>query len=273
MLDFRRVNALTLRTDDGTAALDLAAGAHGIGRDQAARIAIVDDARALAHLRVDACGVWLSIPQGTRGVHVNGRPVQHLAMLRAGDSLHLDGTELTLLGRQPDGDVERALRQKTDSLDDDPRVVLRGVGGRYHGRCFRLQRPCLIGSHAQADIAIDSPGFAARHARLEACDEGVLLRDLGSADGTCVNGHRVRDALLRGGDQVMFDAGHRFVVEAPSSKSGTINPIIAPPSTTPLAPRKPEGAGKRIGRWPLLLIAAAVIAAGLSALLLWGVPS
>src|SRR3546814_371936 len=39
--------------------------------------------------------------------------------------------------------------------------------------------------------------------------------DLGSAEGTLANGEPMRDALLRPGDQVVFDAHHRFVVEAP----------------------------------------------------------
>src|SRR3546814_10637328 len=38
---------------------------------------------------------------------------------------------------------------------------------------------------------------------------------MGSAEGTLVNGEPMRDALLRPGDQVVFDAHHRFVVEAP----------------------------------------------------------
>lgn len=272
MLDCRRVNALTLRTDDGKAALNLAAGVHGIGRGSDSRMSVVDAPRALVQVRLDACGIWLSVPEATHGVHVNGRPVQQIAMLRPGDTLHVDGEELTLVGREPDGDVEQALRQ-SDGQNGDPRMVLRGVGGRYHGRSFPLQQPCLIGNHAQADIAIGTPGFAPRHARLEAYDDGILLRDLDSADGTCVNGHRVRDALLRSGDQVVFDAHHRFVVEAPSTKSGMPNPILMPPEPAPQAKHKPATpAGKRLGRLPLLLLAALLIAAALSALLLWGGP-
>ena len=49
--------------------------------------------------------------------------------------------------------------------------------------------------------------------------DGVMLRDLGSHEGSLVNGWPTRSGLLRPGDQVVFDAHHRFVVEAPSVSS------------------------------------------------------
>ena len=72
-----------------------------------------------------------------------------------------------------------------------------------------------FGPTVEADIRIDDPTFADRHARLDLVGDRIILRDLGSAEGTLVNGEPMRDALLRPGDQVVFDAHHRFVVEAP----------------------------------------------------------
>src|SRR3546814_6524338 len=85
----------------------------------------------------------------------------------------------------------------------------------YHGRSFTLEQPRLVGRSSDADIRIDDPSFADRHARLDLLGDDIILRDLGSAEGTLVNGEPMRDALLRPGDQVVFDAHHRFVVEAP----------------------------------------------------------
>ncbi|MFP3648525.1 FHA domain-containing protein, partial [Paraburkholderia sp. SIMBA_054] len=62
---------------------------------------------------------------------------------------------------------------------------------------------------------IDDPAFAARHARLEPHDGRILLRDLGSHEGSLVNGMAVRDCWLQPGDQLVFDAQHRFVLEVP----------------------------------------------------------
>ena len=66
--------------------LVLGPGVHAIGRDLVDRPVIVDDpGQAIAQFCVDRRGVWLQVREGVRGLHVNGRPVRRVAMLRAGD--------------------------------------------------------------------------------------------------------------------------------------------------------------------------------------------
>jgi len=88
MLDCRRVTTLRLRFPDRELAdLVLDPGVHAIGRDENGLPGLVDDtAHALAQFCVDRRGVWLQLRDGVRGVHVNGRPVRRMAMLRAGDT-------------------------------------------------------------------------------------------------------------------------------------------------------------------------------------------
>src|SRR5690606_39694407 len=86
---------------------------------------------------------------------------------------------------------------------------------RHHGRSFTLDVPRLVGRAPGADIRIDDPAFAERHARIELAGGQVWLRDLGSEEGSVVNGESVRDAVLHPGDQVVFDANYRFVVDSP----------------------------------------------------------
>jgi FHA domain-containing protein/uncharacterized protein DUF1707 len=62
-----------------------------------------------------------------------------------------------------------------------------------------------IGRDRQCDLAIDDLTVSRRHALLERADGGWLLSDLGSTNGTRVNGWRVRDAVqVRAGDLVRF---------------------------------------------------------------------
>lgn len=252
--------------------LPLGMGVHAIGRNGEAprsvgRVADAHDAQVL--FSVDRRGVWMSVDEQTQGVHVNGRPVRRMAMLRIGDSIYVDGVEIMLVTNQPVPAIPPGLADAPGETVADPRVVLRGVGGRYHGRSFTLGQPRLIGRGSDADVRIDDPGFAERHARLDLKGDAILLRDLGSAEGTVVNGVIVRDAILKPGDQLMFDANHRFVIEAPArTLSGTPDPVDAqdiPAEQPALAPR----ASAR--RLPWLLLAALLIAAALSALLLFGV--
>jgi pSer/pThr/pTyr-binding forkhead associated (FHA) protein len=127
----------------------------------------------------------------------------------------------------------------------------------------------LVGRSAAAAIHIDEPGFAERHAQLERRGDRVLLRDLGSATGSMVNGMAVRDALLAAGDQVAFGSQHRFVLEVPWQETSSEARELADDSGR-------DGAGEvsankhSIRRWPWLLLAALFLAAMLSALLLFG---
>lgn len=67
------------------------------------------------------------------------------------------------------------------------------------------------------------PQVSAHHVRLLADAHAVVLEDLGSRNGTYVNGNRVERQALRDGDFVQLGAqGPQFVFEAPSSIAATV---------------------------------------------------
>jgi pSer/pThr/pTyr-binding forkhead associated (FHA) protein len=218
-------------------------------------------------LCLDRRGAWLQVDPGESGVLVNGRPVRRMAMLRVGDTVWLDGRELQLLAangapRDPPGDATAA-----------ERLVLRGVGGQYHGRCITLDRPRTVGRQPDCDIRVDDPAFPERHARLEPRGDAVVLEPLAADEDSVVNGERVRNAMLRPGDQVVFDAHHRFVLESPGVPRARHD---APVDFDDGDEALPDGPAHRTGsglrRLPWLLLAALLLAAALSALLLSGAP-
>ncbi|KAF1722401.1 FHA domain-containing protein [Pseudoxanthomonas wuyuanensis] len=245
-------------------------GVHRVVREAAGTLGVGDQAQGalMARICVDRRGLWLQVANGMRGVHVNGRPVQRMALLRAGDSVYLDGAEILVQASHQDVD---AVPERNPAQAGDPRIVLRGVGGPYHGLSFPLSQPLLVGRARDADIRIDDPLCAERHAQLELRGERVLLRDLAGGEGSAVNGVRVRDAMLAAGDQVVFGPQHRFVVEIPwlaSASSAQERTEDDDASAPPAAPEPQVAASSR--RWPWLLLAAALLAAALSALLLFG---
>jgi len=249
----------------------LGAGMHGVGRAEDGAIGIVDALRQpLLQFCVDRRGVWMTVDDAARGVHVNGRPVRHMAMLRLGDSIYVEGAEIILVSGSPVPPVPAQLGNEPVDAGSDLRVVLRGVGGRHHGRSFTLERPRLVGRAPEADIRIDDSAFAERHARIDLSGDVIILRDLGSADGSVVNGQPVRDAVLKPGDQVVFDAHHRFVIEAPTRTGHNESP---PPmgGDSDDATMSSQRSGQSVRRLPWLLLAALLIAAALSGLLLFGV--
>jgi pSer/pThr/pTyr-binding forkhead associated (FHA) protein len=61
-----------------------------------------------------------------------------------------------------------------------------------------------IGRAPSNDVVIDDPTVSAQHATLLKEPDGYRLRDLGSTNGTHVNGVSVTDAELKDGAEIRF---------------------------------------------------------------------
>ena len=59
-------------------------GVHRVLRQPSGVLGIGDGLPGvlLAQVCLDRRGLWLQVPAGARGVHINGRPVQRMAILR-----------------------------------------------------------------------------------------------------------------------------------------------------------------------------------------------
>ena len=65
-------------------------------------------------------------------------------------------------------------------------------------------RSVVVGRGVATDIAIYDPTISRRHAELTARGDAVEVRDLGSSNGTCINGSRVTTGRLTVNDSVTF---------------------------------------------------------------------
>ena len=75
--------------------------------------------------------------------------------------------------------------------------------GLLKGQRFTIDRATVIGRGATADLSLADPGVSRRHASVAPGAEGWMLEDLGSANGTTLNGRRVRAAVrLHEGDVI-----------------------------------------------------------------------
>ncbi|HEY3447702.1 MAG TPA: FHA domain-containing protein [Myxococcales bacterium] len=134
----------------------------------------------------------------------------------------------------------------------DARPVLRGLAGPFQGQSFQLDRAKLtVGRVPPADIMLEDDSVSRRHAEIVKTGQKFSVRDLGSANGTFLNGDRVSEAPIEPGDVVRFG-----VVELSFTGPGT-----------PRAAKDAAGAGKKkmvllIGGVALLLIVAVVAIAG-----------
>ena len=206
----------------------LGPGVNRVGSDPQANI-VLDRPGVLpqhCQLHVTGNGVMLDVPQGTT-VSVNGRQVDGLIALRPGDSVAFDGVEARLSSMDAAAAVRHQVRvggRIPEGANDDPgatavrpvlpRYVLRGVSGEAFGRTYPIHGVTGVGRAPECDLRLDEPGMSRLHARLLPTDDGLLLEDLGSTNGSFLNGKRVLRGEARIGDEIGFDT-LRFRLIAP----------------------------------------------------------
>ncbi len=73
-------------------------------------------------------------------------------------------------------------------------------------RVFPLKELTVIGRANDCDISLPAAHLSRRHAQLQVVDGMLFVKDLGSANGTFVNGQQVTEARVKRGDELRFDA-------------------------------------------------------------------
>ncbi len=122
-----------------------------------------------------------------------------------GAPLAVESTETTVTLQAIDGEPE----------DDAPVHVVavpHGVGvlvvkrGPVLGSRYLLDRDVTrAGRHPESDLFLDDITVSRRHAELVRKDDGTMvIRDVGSLNGTYVNRDRIEEAVLSGGDEVQI---------------------------------------------------------------------
>ncbi len=81
------------------------------------------------------------------------------------------------------------------------------------GTSFPLEaEETVVGRDSAADVRAQDGGVSRRHFRLvQAADGGCVAHDLGSTNGTFVNGVRIRSAALSEGDRIQIGTGTEFI--------------------------------------------------------------
>ncbi|MDO4796863.1 MAG: FHA domain-containing protein [Coriobacteriales bacterium] len=65
--------------------------------------------------------------------------------------------------------------------------------------------PVVVGRSPSSDVVVDEPFVSATHARFTLQGPALVLEDLGSTNGTMVNGHNIgQPVTLRDGDEVQI---------------------------------------------------------------------
>lgn len=86
------------------------------------------------------------------------------------------------------------------------RLALRFISGKYQGGEFPLEgdKEIIIGRSSGLDMVLVEEMVSRRHAKITVKNEDLGIEDMGSTNGTFVNGEKIKQASLREGDRVLI---------------------------------------------------------------------
>jgi len=112
-----------------------------------------------------------------------------------------------------------AERNTERRLKDDDRITCR-LRFNHEGRdrVYTVgSRPVVIGRAPDCDLLLQHESISRQHARIAHDDEGWVLRDLGSKNGSRVNTFHITDQILRHGDRIDLGTIRIYVEIGPES--------------------------------------------------------
>ncbi len=129
-----------------------------------------------------------------------------------------------------------------------PHIIV--VRGSLAGRTFPLgDAPLSLGRNPDNDIVVSDPRASRRHAEIRRETAGFVLYDLGSSNGTLVNGQRIQSRALQPGDEFAIgDFAFRF--DAPAVADGETL-VVGSPMPPFVAPAEAPAGSAPPGQAPL----------------------
>ena len=155
-----------------------------------------DIARRQCDILRDEAGCRLIDRSGT-GTSVNGEKLLE-KVLKNGDEILLGDARLRY-GAVAAADSERPAEHQVTAYRPLEKPPLKGRllwRDGEHTRRFEIDSPVLIGADDSAHIVIEDEYVSRRHCQLVPGEDGMLLRDLQSTNGTWIGDIRVLEALL-----------------------------------------------------------------------------
>lgn len=141
---------------------------------------------------------------------VNGEPVAERCRLIAGDQVTIGTVRIQV--QKADSPPAPSAKSDEDEFGRTAKFhlandgwFLRGLSESVAGKEFPLDGKVVIGRDPACDITLDSAEISRQHAELAPRGNRVTLRDLGSTNGTRVNGQLVTHAILKPGDKFSLD--------------------------------------------------------------------
>jgi pSer/pThr/pTyr-binding forkhead associated (FHA) protein len=102
-----------------------------------------------------------------------------------------------------------------------PGFALKFISGKYQGGEFPLRsdKEVVIGRSSDLDMVLVEDMVSRKHAKISLAQGKVTLQDLGSTNGTFVNGEKIKRTQLKAGDRILIGTSILKLVAGMSSRT------------------------------------------------------
>lgn len=219
-----------------------------IGRDKSNGLVIDDEGLSVFHaeLRQDDGKLFVWDSGSVNGTFLNGEKVAQKAEVKAGDVIRFHLVEILITDPSKGPAPVLPVVKRDVEKPVLPQWQLKAMSGAISGKMFLIDGTTVLGRDPGCDIIITGPHVSRRHAEISIRSGQLWMKDLGSSNGSFLNGKRSEESMLKHGDEVKFDAVI-FKVVGPSEPVDSVDeadmtqfrPAIAPKPAAPAPVAKP----------------------------------
>lgn len=223
-----------------------------IGRDKTNNLVINDEGISVFHaeLQQEDGKLFLRDTGSVNGTFLNGEPVTKRVEVKVGDVIRLHLVELQIIDPTKAPPEPPAQPVKRELPKAAPLWQVKAMTGVISGRMFPIEGTNVVGRDPHCDIVVGGAHVSRRHAEFSIRSGVLWVKDLGSSNGSFVNGKRHEEVALQNGDEVKFDA-MIFKVVGPTdlpahsdfeeeAERTQFRPVVNVPAAKPAAPKQPS---------------------------------
>ena len=250
--------------------VELREGTSLVGTASDAQVMLAAPSIAVRHCELRIHGENGSVvPLDAQAATVlNGRQISGETPIKPGDLLLFGKVGCRVVAIEKT--APQPIRKAAPATGDDdgrtrvrmalPKYMLRGVSGPTFVKTYAMVGTLIVGRNPDCAISIPSDEISRHHAKLQVVPDGVMVEDMGSANGTFVNNQRVHaGTLLKAGDELRVDTV-RFMLMSPTMDVNHPAVAAARGEAAAPAPAAPKSSGSAM--W----IVAGLVVLGLAVL-------
>lgn len=117
--------------------------------------------------------------------------------------------------------MEQSVPNMTPPSVPAKQFALRFISGKYQGGEFPLptSKEIVVGRSSELDMVLVEDMVSRRHAKITVSGAQIFIQDLGSTNGTFVNGEKIKRAQLQEGDRILIGTSIIKLVASDSSNA------------------------------------------------------